>query len=971
EIIPFKDGTRMFLATKNPYYDHQGNIIGLIGISHDITERKQAEDKLHVQNTFLKLLKVAAVAANEATDIKNAFQPILEWICRYTGWEIGHAYVISKEDPNLLEPTSVWWFKDHKHFKEFRDVSKEIKFARGIGIPGRVLASAKPHWIVDVTKDKNFLRTEISKALEIKSGIAFPVMAGTKVVAVLSFFTTKALEPDKQFMEIMAEVGTQLGRVVERKQAEEALCEASELNERIISESPIGLAIYDQTGQCIEANTSIAEMINATQEQVLAQNYNNIESWKKSGLLDAANKSIRLQEKKRHEFDIETTFGEHGFYDCLFVPFMLRGEQHLLFMIDDITERKQAEEMLLKSDERYRSLINDVLDTSNVGVFILDKEFRVVWINKALESYFGLKRDEVIMKNKRQLVNDNVRHIFEDGEKFKERVLKTYDDNTYVENFVCHILPGDGRKERWLEHWSQPIVSGLYAGGRVEHYTDITKRRLAEERIKGLAKFPSENPYPVLRVLNDGRILYNNQASMVLLDFWGCQTTRMLPDNYLKIVSDVLHSGLSNAVEVEFNNYVFSLTFAPVIEESYVNVYGLDITERKQLEEALLQSEKMKAMGIMTSGVAHEFNNILAVISSNAQLLEEANRNDKELTKTLLTICRMADDGAAIVDRMYEFTDIHKDTSKYFSMDLTDLIKQVIDYTMPRWKEMAHANGIAYEIDQGGIKTLPPILANPTEMREVFLNIINNSLDAMPDGGTITVMTRSVWGKKSGVWSKKEKDSKLDEDFVEISFEDTGKGMSDEVKNKVFDPFYTTRSPEGTGLGMSVSYGIITRHGGKIDIESKVGKGSKIIIKLPQIAKTINTEELPKPASVEKVGNLNVLVVDDEKYLCDSLSNFFKKDGHTVRCVSNGKVAIELLKNNDFDLLICDLVMPEVNGREVIKALDTLNKRPKVGLITAWNYKSIKDEDLNVDFVVKKPFNLSKLRRDINKIFSS
>ncbi|MEE9239004.1 MAG: PAS domain S-box protein, partial [Thermodesulfobacteriota bacterium] len=415
-------------------FDETGKPLRMIGTEQDITERKQAEDELCKQSSYCKLLGTAAISPNEAVEIKDAFQLVLKEICSYTGWEIGHAYVISKDDPNLLEPTSVWWLKEHKHFKKFCNVSKEIKFAKGIDLPGRVLASRKPHWIVDVTKDKNFLRKRIAKDLNIKSGIAFPVMVGTKVVAVMTFFTTKALEPDQRFMEIMAYVGTQLGRAV---------------------------------------------------------------------------------------------------------------------------ERKQAEEILLKSEERCRSLINDVLDTSkNVGVFILDKEFRVVWINKALESYFGLKRDEVIMKNKRQLIKDKIRHIFKDGDKFKERVLKTYDDNTYVENFVCHILPGDGREERWLEHWSLPIVSGLYAGGRVEHYTDITKRKLDEERIKGLAKFPSENPYPVLRVLKDGRILYNNQASMVLLDFWGCQTTKMLPDNYLKIVSDVLHSGLSNAVEVEFNNYV-------------------------------------------------------------------------------------------------------------------------------------------------------------------------------------------------------------------------------------------------------------------------------------------------------------------------------------------------------------------------------------------------------------------------------
>ncbi|MFQ5861658.1 MAG: HD domain-containing phosphohydrolase [Candidatus Brocadiales bacterium] len=153
-------------------------------------------------------------------------------------------------------------------------------------------------------------------------------------------------------------------------------------------------------------------------------------------------------------------------------------------LVKEIAERKRAEEALRESEGRYRTLTDDVLDSSKVGVFILDKDFRVVWVNKALESYFGLKRDDVIGKDKRQLIKDKIHHIFEEGEKFKEVIFKTYDNNTYVENFVCHVLPGDGREERWLNHWSQPITAGLYEGGRVEHYTDISVRKQAEEELK-------------------------------------------------------------------------------------------------------------------------------------------------------------------------------------------------------------------------------------------------------------------------------------------------------------------------------------------------------------------------------------------------------------------------------------------------------------------------------------------------------
>jgi len=976
-------------------------------IWRDITKRKKAENELHTKNTYLKLLQVAAVSANEAIDIKDAFQPILKEICSYTGWEIGHAYIISKDDPNLLEPTTVWHIEDINKFNDFRDATEVTKFAKGIGLPGRVLATSEPHWIVDVTKDKNFSRTKVSRDMDIKSGIAFPVMTGACVAGVLEFFTTKMVKPDQQFMEIMADVGTQLGRTV---------------------------------------------------------------------------------------------------------------------------ERKQAEERLLKSEARYRSLINDVLDTSNVGVFILDKKFRVVWINEAVEFYFGLKRDEVIGKEKRQLIKDKIRHIFKDGEKFRERVVKTYDDNTYVENFVCHILPGDGRAERWLEHWSQPIVSGLYAGGRVEHYTDITKRKRADERIKGLAKFPSENPYPVLRISKDGKILFANNVGLPLLDFWGLKTGQFVAEYWHKFVLNVLSSNSSKNTEIEYENRVFSLTFAPVVETEYVNVYGLDITERKtaenmlrvtnsfikllqvaavaanesvdiedafqpileeiccytgweighayviskddpdlleptkvwwledkkhfarfcdvtamttftkgiglpgrvlasgkphwikdvtkddnfvrkmiamdmniksgiafpvligakivavleffstkaeepnqqfmeimadvgaqlgrtverkQMEEALLQSEKMRAMGIMTSGVAHEFNNILGIISGNAQLMEEKYRDNEELAKSLRTICRVSDDGANIVDRMYKFTNIRKDTTGFIQVDMRDLIKQAVDFTMPRWKNMAQANGINYCVDMEGLKEVPTVPGNPSELREVFVNIINNALDAMLIGGRLSFST----------WRK--------DDTVFVTISDTGKGMSEEVKKHIFDPFFTTRSPEGTGLGISVTYGIITRHDGKIDVKSKGGKGSTFTLRFPISKEEIVHPDISsKPSQEIKTRSLNILVVDDEQEMCEVLSDFFTGDGHKVKSASNGTDGISLLKREDFDLVLCDLAMPNVTGRDVIKELDTLDKRPKVGLITGWRLemKDVKKEDLKVDFVVKKPFKFSELRRDIRNI---
>jgi PAS domain S-box-containing protein len=425
----------------------------------------------------------------------------------------------------------------------------------------------------------------------------------------------------------------------------------------------------------------------------------------------------------------------------------------------------------------------------------------------------------------------------------------------YLKNILC--------RTEFLEQRVTERTAEL-AKANEELKKEITERKQAEEELK-----KSEEKYRrLIEGLQDNFLFYSHNTEGIFT-YISPSITNVLeysPQEFLTHYSEYMTDNPSNKeviqhtdlsikgikqppynVEIYHKNgsiRTLRVQEVPVFDSkgNVIAVEGIaeDITGHKKMEEALLQSEKLKALGIMTNGIAHEFNNVLAVIKGFAHLIKKKCGDRKKMEQNISGINNAVADGTEIVRRMYEFTDIHKDTSKYFSMDLTDLIKQVIGYTMPRWKEMAVAKGITYDIDQKGVKALLPVLVNPSEMREVFLNIINNAMDAMPDGGKITVKTQRVFlptdrarGKESGVWSKKEKDSEPSEEFVEITFEDTGKGMSEEVKNKVFDPFYTTRSPGGTGLGMSISYGIITRHGGKIDIESEVGKGSTFTIRLP------------------------------------------------------------------------------------------------------------------------------------------
>ncbi len=197
------------------------SIPAFIAMVLDVTERKQVENERNTKSTFLQLHQIAAVLSNEAKEIEDAFIQILKSVCSYTGWPIGHVYVISDNDKNLLEPTAIWNNEDFGNLQRFCESTKVTEFKKGRGLPGRVMADCRPHWIKDVTKDHDFSRKQIAKELGIKTGFACPVMSEKEVVAVLEFFSTEVIEPDNQLMEVVSDVGTQLGRVFERKRIEE------------------------------------------------------------------------------------------------------------------------------------------------------------------------------------------------------------------------------------------------------------------------------------------------------------------------------------------------------------------------------------------------------------------------------------------------------------------------------------------------------------------------------------------------------------------------------------------------------------------------------------------------------------------------------------------------------------------------------------------------------------------------------
>jgi signal transduction histidine kinase/CheY-like chemotaxis protein len=397
--------------------------------------------------------------------------------------------------------------------------------------------------------------------------------------------------------------------------------------------------------------------------------------------------------------------------------------------------------------------------------------------------------------------------------------------------------------------------------------------------------------------------------------------------------------------------------------EKHVTELSHYIAEQERIREQFSQMEKLSALGELASGVAHDFNNTLAGILGRAQLLQRTDDPEK-LRRGLDIIIKTAEDGAKTVKRIQDFARQRRDHD-FELVSIDQILMDASEITRPRWKNCAEASNIHITLNlEIGSNAL--VMGDDSELREVLVNMVFNAIDAMPEGGTLTLSTRTV-GEQ-----------------VVIKVVDTGIGLYPEVRSRIFDPFFTTKGKAGLGLGLAVSFGIIRRHGGNIEVESQYGKGTEFRVTLPvaEIAETrlikreLFIEEAPlaitATPSAAGPAPTRLLVVDDEDFVRDLIGDILEGENCEVKLAQDGTEALALFREHQFDGVFTDVGMPGMSGWELAREIRQLNKHIPIAIITGWGeiVGSNEQREAGVDWVVAKPFTAERIAELVCEINS-
>jgi signal transduction histidine kinase/DNA-binding response OmpR family regulator len=389
--------------------------------------------------------------------------------------------------------------------------------------------------------------------------------------------------------------------------------------------------------------------------------------------------------------------------------------------------------------------------------------------------------------------------------------------------------------------------------------------------------------------------------------------------------------------------------------------------ELRQTQHAVMRHERLRALGQLASGIAHDINNTLSPISGYAELLLAHEKNLSETGRRYLHHIKTAsDDVAHIVTRMLDFYRKREEHQPLLPVKLNQLSQQVIELTRPRWRDISQRRGISVDVKLDFDASLPEVIGTESELREALTNLVFNAVDAMPEGGVITVRSRVCsWAPGRGPLKTPT--------HVALEISDSGTGMDEDTRKRCFEPFFSTKGQRGTGLGLAMVYGVMQRHDGAIEVESEPGKGATFRLVFP-VRQAPRTESVVPPAAAEPLPPLRILFVDDEPLLRELVKEILEQDGHLVEVADGGQSGLDAfraanLRAEAFDVVVTDLGMPRLDGRQLAQILKSESPATPIILMTGWG-TLIKGEDLpaQIDGMLNKPPRIGELQEVLRRV---
>jgi PAS domain S-box-containing protein len=1001
EIVA-KSGRRIRLEVSTRLIYHDGKAVGVQGVGRDLSERKRSEEVLSQQSQREAMTHRISQAIRRSLDSSEVFHTAVHELGSYlnadrctlfirdekgirlTNVAEYHAHGILPAAANFeledvkalidpLDKNGVLCFDDAAHDPRIADFYERILSKADVlsimYVAIRVGDEATAAFALSTTQElRHWSEADIAlaKAVADQTGIAirqaelYQKAEATSQREVLVNRVTTAIRASLSLPEVLSTATRELGLALAASRVHMHLYDP---------ESPISPVKHEYVAPACSSISSLhvsfddpvgQHLLNISQPLVIDDSLNHYDGSAdfSASIREHANK-VNLRSQIDYPIVVEGRF--RGVL-CIHQTDRVRHwTEDELSLVHSVAERlaigmAQAElfEMVAKAKSEWETTFDSMSD----GIFIFDRGGLLKRVNRA-----GAAMEST---HPRALL----------GRKCCD-ILRTSSGHT---GCVVESAIAEGRSvniEITPDHLNRPILVSiepvLDKAGEVTAAVctarDLSELRkveaVAREHQSLLTNILESARESIYAVDMDGRFKWCNSATLLALglkreEFIG----RPLVDLVYEADRDTISQKLGLALlgdpqtyEMRYLSAHGRLRYARVdnsplvVDGRTTGVLGIarDITEQKEERERAARADKLRALGQLASGVAHDFNNSLAAILGRAQLLRRQTQDDA-MVRNVEIIQTAAEDAAATVRRIQTFA--RKSPAKEFEMlDVSSLLNDAIEITRTRWQNEARLRGLDYEVTLKA-ESGQHSLGSASELREVFVNLIVNAVDAMPTGGKLVI-------------SCVRNDARL-----RLQFADTGTGMPEDVRQKIFDPFFTTKGAQGTGLGLSVSHSIVERHEGSISVASEPGGGTVFTIELPASEETLEVAAA-EPENVE-VPSLSILVVDDEPAVRETLAEMLEVMGHRVLLAEGGQHALQTLAGNNCDLVFTDLAMPDMDGWETSRAIRKRWPEMNVVLVTGYGSGTVPPagEDNLVNGIIGKPFDFSQISETITSILN-